>query len=222
VWKFCAFLDDSESNEVFAHRVREETTKIAHRKVKMDIRRCFEILELESGASPDEAKQAYKDIVNVWHPDRFSDNPRLKRKAEEKLKEVNVAYETVKSFLSGKREVEPEQKTTPQAQAKVEPEYYKAQAEPQASHKAEVAVAAGTRIIFDICSSLYKTLRRIVVSQASKAEPQAKVESRGQNQREWQRRGNGRGKGRGKGMGKGRGMGRGGGRGGGGMGRGRG
>jgi curved DNA-binding protein CbpA len=186
----------------------------------MDIRRCFEILELESGASPDEAKQAYKDIVNVWHPDRFSNNPRLKRKAEEKLKEVNVAYETVKSFLSGKQEVEPEQKTTPQAQAKAEPEYYEAQAEPQASHKTEVAVAAGTRLILDICSSLYKTLRRIVVSEASKAEPQAKVESRGLNQREWQGRGNGRGKGRGRGMGKGGGMGRGGGVGG--MGRGRG
>jgi len=188
----------------------------------MDIRRCFEILELESGASPDEAKQAYKDIVNVWHPDRFSSNPRLKRKAEEKLKEVNVAYETVQSFLSGKQEVEPEQKTTPQAQAKAEPEYYKAQAEPQASHKREVAIAAGTRIILDICSSLYKTLRRIVVSQASKTEPQAKVEPGGLNQAQWQSRGNGRGKGRGKGMGKGRGMGRGGGRGGGGMGRGRG
>ena len=176
----------------------------------MDIQRCFEILEIDSGAAPDEAKQAYKDIVNVWHPDRFSNNPRLKRKAEEKLKEVNVAYETVESFLSGKKEVEPEQKTTPQAQAKAEPEYYKAQAEPQASHKTEVALAAGTRIILDICSSLYKTLRRIVVSQASKAEPQAKVEPGRQNQAQWQSRGNGRGKGRGRGMGKGRGMGGGG------------
>ena len=212
--KFCALLDDSKSNEAFAYRVKGETTKIVHRKVKMDIRRCFEILELESGASPDEAKQAYKDIVNVWHPDRFSNNPRLKQKAEEKLKEVNVAYETVKSSLSGKQEVGPEQKTTPQAQAKAEPEYHKA----QASHKTEVAVTAGTRIILDICSSLYKTLRRIVVSQASKTEPQAKVGSRGLNQREWQGRGNGRGKGRGRGMGKGRGMGRGGGVGG--MGRG--
>ena len=131
-----------------------------------------------------------------------------------------MAYETVRSFLSGKQEVEPEQKTTPQAEA--EPEYYKAQAEPQASHGTEVAVAAGTRVILDICRSLYKTLRRIVVSQASKAEPQAEVESRGPNQREWQRRGSGRGKGRGRGMGKRGGMGRGGGGGVGGMGRGRG
>ncbi|MCK4727384.1 MAG: J domain-containing protein [Desulfobacterales bacterium] len=183
----------------------------------MDIQRCFEILELDRGAQLDEAKQAYKDIVNVWHPDRFLNNPRLKEKAEEKLKEVNVAYETVKFFLSGKQEVKPDQKADPQAQAKAEAEYYKAQAEPQARDKTEVIVEAGTRIILDVCSSLYKTLRRIVVSQASKAEPQAKVESRGLKQGEWQSRGDCRGKGRGRGTGKGRGMGRGGG-----MGRGRG
>jgi curved DNA-binding protein CbpA len=196
--KFCALLHDSESNEVFAYRVKEETTKIIHRKVKMDIRRCFEILELKSGALLDEAKQAYKDIVNVWHPDRFSNNPRLKRKAEEKLKEINVAYETVKSFLSRKQEVGPEQKATPQAQGG-----------PQARDKTEVAVEAGTRIILDVCSSLYKTLRRILVSQTSKAGPQDKVEPGRLNQAQWQSMGRGRVKGRGRGRGKGRGMGRG-------------
>ena len=50
----------------------------------MDIKKCFEILELDRGASIAETKQAYKDIVSVWHPDRFSHNPRLKRKAEGK------------------------------------------------------------------------------------------------------------------------------------------
>ena len=64
----------------------------------MDIEKCFEIFELDRRASPYEVKQAYKDIVNVWHPDRFSNNPRLKQKAEEKLKEINVAYETLKSY----------------------------------------------------------------------------------------------------------------------------
>ena len=69
----------------------------------MEIKKCFEILELDPNASVDEAKQAYKDIVNVWHPDRFSHNSRLKEKAEEKLKEINVAYETVNSLLSSKK-----------------------------------------------------------------------------------------------------------------------
>ena len=66
----------------------------------MDIKRCYEILELNQHASPDALKQAYKDIVNVWHPDRFSHNPRLKKMAEKKLKEINLAYETLKAYLS--------------------------------------------------------------------------------------------------------------------------
>jgi DnaJ-domain-containing protein 1 len=62
------------------------------------INRCIEILGLKSGASQEEVNQAYKDLVNVWHPDRFVGNPRLQKKAEEKVKEINAAYEYIKSF----------------------------------------------------------------------------------------------------------------------------
>ena len=165
----------------------------------MDIQRCFEILELDHGASPDDAKQAYKDIVNVWHPDRFSNNPRLRQKAEEKLKEVNIAYEMVKSFLSSNQEMDPRQKEATQANA-------------GARDKTEVAVEVGTRLFLNACSYLYTTLHRLVVSQARKveAEEKAKVEPGGLNQRQRQSRGKhrGGGKGRGKGIGKGRGRGK--------------
>ena len=60
--------------------------------------RCIEMLGLKSGASQEEVTQAYRDLANVWHPDRFAGNPRLQKKAEEKLKEINAAYEYVKSF----------------------------------------------------------------------------------------------------------------------------
>ncbi|OQX25388.1 MAG: hypothetical protein BWK80_15870 [Desulfobacteraceae bacterium IS3] len=67
----------------------------------MDIQRSFEILEVKIGASLDDVKKARNDLIFVWHPDRFpSKNPRLKQKAEEKLKEINAAYESVVSFLS--------------------------------------------------------------------------------------------------------------------------
>ncbi len=57
----------------------------------------YQILEIEPGASQSEIKQAYRDLAVVWHPDRFSDNPRLRKKAEEKLKQINAAYEFLKS-----------------------------------------------------------------------------------------------------------------------------
>lgn len=66
----------------------------------MDIQRYYEVLELNPGASLKDVLQAYKDLVNVWHPDRFSKTPRLRNKAEKKLKEINGAYEKLQSYLS--------------------------------------------------------------------------------------------------------------------------
>lgn len=87
----------------------------------MEIQRCFDILELDPNTSPKEAKQAYKDIVSVWHPDRFSNNPRLKEKAEEKLKEVNSAYEQVKFFLAVDPKLRPQSHQFSQSHAATEP-----------------------------------------------------------------------------------------------------
>ncbi len=57
----------------------------------------YRVLGLEPGASVDELKLAHRDLVKVWHPDRFADDPRLQMKAQEKLKQINEAYE----FLLG-------------------------------------------------------------------------------------------------------------------------
>ena len=66
----------------------------------MDIEKSFEILKLRSDVSVDELKQSFRDMVNVWHPDRFQHNPRLKEKAEKQLQEINQAYETALAYLT--------------------------------------------------------------------------------------------------------------------------
>ena len=59
---------------------------------------CYAILEVEKTATAEEIKTAYLDLVKVWHPDRFtSEGPRLKRKVEEKLKAINLAYEQLRT-----------------------------------------------------------------------------------------------------------------------------
>ncbi|MGE0084285.1 MAG: DUF1566 domain-containing protein [Desulfococcaceae bacterium] len=63
---------------------------------KTDIRDCYEIIGVEPGVSPDQLKQAYRDLVSVWHPDRFANNPRLREKAEEQLKRINIAYQNIR------------------------------------------------------------------------------------------------------------------------------
>ena len=55
--------------------------------------RCLETLGLAPGAAAQEIKAAYRDLAKVWHPDRFTHEPRLQQKAQEKLKEINDAYQ---------------------------------------------------------------------------------------------------------------------------------
>lgn len=65
--------------------------------------RLYELLGVRPDASRQELKAAYRDLTKVWHPDRFAHDPRLQQKAEEKLKEINKAYEqltSVKTWLS--------------------------------------------------------------------------------------------------------------------------
>ncbi len=111
----------------------------------MDIRRSFEILELHHAATEAEARQAYKDIVNVWHPDRFYSNPRLKQKAEKKLKEVNEAYETIMIFLKNN-----------------DHDGSKIHENATSISKTEIAAEIGTGIVLGVCSYISSKLRNIV------------------------------------------------------------
>ena len=55
----------------------------------------YEILQIAEDATLDEAKQAYRDLALVWHPDRFPNSPSLLAKAQEMMKRLNLAYETL-------------------------------------------------------------------------------------------------------------------------------
>jgi hypothetical protein len=59
----------------------------------------FNILEIQPTTSLSKIKAAYRDLATVWHPDRYTHNLRLQRKAEEKLKLINEAYEVLNSAL---------------------------------------------------------------------------------------------------------------------------
>ena len=59
----------------------------------------YEVLGIREGASEDEIKKAYRELVKKYHPDQYRDNP-LSKLAEEKLREVNEAYDhLMKNFF---------------------------------------------------------------------------------------------------------------------------
>jgi curved DNA-binding protein CbpA len=66
----------------------------------MNISHYYELLGLKPDASEEEIKQAYRDLSKVWHPDRFVRDPRLQNKAEEKMKEINEAYQKIRDYLN--------------------------------------------------------------------------------------------------------------------------
>jgi len=89
-----------------------------------DLGKYFQILDLDSEANQAEIKQAYKDLAQIWHPDKHENsNERIKRKAEEKFREIKSAYE---SLVSTQPEVRKEQawhespSTTPNSEGQEE------------------------------------------------------------------------------------------------------
>jgi COMPASS component SWD3 len=59
----------------------------------LDHDKAYEVLGVKPGVSNRDLKAAHRDLAKVWHPDRFLHDPRLQEKAQEKLKEINEAYE---------------------------------------------------------------------------------------------------------------------------------
>ncbi|MCX6609678.1 MAG: WG repeat-containing protein [Acidobacteria bacterium] len=61
-----------------------------------NLARAYSILEVRPMCTSEEVRAAYLDLVKIWHPDRHQTEPeRLRRKAEDKLKEIVDAYETI-------------------------------------------------------------------------------------------------------------------------------
>ena len=72
--------------------------------VRMDLKECLEILELENATSQKQLKAAYRNLVRVWHPDRYASDSPHRNKAEEKLRDINIAYEKLTEFLTSKNQ----------------------------------------------------------------------------------------------------------------------
>ncbi|MDD6770970.1 MAG: DnaJ domain-containing protein [Inconstantimicrobium porci] len=58
------------------------------------MRNPYEVLGVNENASEAEIKKAYRELAKKYHPDQYGTNP-LKELAEEKMREINEAYDSL-------------------------------------------------------------------------------------------------------------------------------
>ena len=60
----------------------------------------YQVLGVRADASDEEIKRAYRELARKYHPDNYQNNP-LADLAEEKMKEINEAYDAITKMRSG-------------------------------------------------------------------------------------------------------------------------
>ncbi len=61
----------------------------------------YEVLNIPSTATDEEVKKAYRELARKYHPDNYHDNP-LADLAQEKMKDINAAYDAIQKQRSGR------------------------------------------------------------------------------------------------------------------------
>jgi DnaJ like chaperone protein len=67
----------------------------------------YEVLGTEPGASPEEARRAWRSLVKQNHPDRIAGAglpPEMRRIAEGRLREINRAYKEIRAMYEKRKE----------------------------------------------------------------------------------------------------------------------
>ena len=60
----------------------------------------YSVLGVSQSASDDVIKKAYRELARKYHPDNYQNNP-LADLAEEKMKEINEAYDAITKQRAG-------------------------------------------------------------------------------------------------------------------------
>lgn len=73
-----------------------------------ELRKAYETLDVSPKAPLDEVRAAFRDLMKVWHPDRYQqESERLRRRAEEQVKRITRAYDRIMEGATIEPEADP-------------------------------------------------------------------------------------------------------------------
>ncbi|MFV1992968.1 MAG: J domain-containing protein [Acidiferrobacterales bacterium] len=85
--------------------------------------RHYRTLNIDAPCTWEQLRQQYRKLANTWHPDRLQDNPEKLSIAENKLKEINLAYAFFSNYFKAHGALPTlEQKTPDPVEINIEPE----------------------------------------------------------------------------------------------------
>ncbi len=66
----------------------------------------YKVLGVSRDATDEEIKKAYRELARKYHPDNYASNPDLADLVNDKMKEVNEAYDEIQRMRSGQKKGE--------------------------------------------------------------------------------------------------------------------
>ena len=90
----------------------------------MELEKAYEVLNITSENTEEEMKSSYKKLIKKYHPDSYQNTP-LVVLAEEKLKEINEAYEVLIKHFKDSGEPPVKEKYFANQYKNIEAEKYK-------------------------------------------------------------------------------------------------
>ena len=138
-----------------------------------DLSKAYELLGVKPGVSNTDLKAAHRDLAKVWHPDRFVHDPRLQEKAQEKLKEINEAYDLL---ISGKtpRSVPSPSSPPPSPSRPVETVYYAASETRRSTQRGGSGKWAGVSVLLFL--AVFAVTTKVLLDRRSSVAPPVETE----------------------------------------------
>ena len=117
----------------------------------------YEILGVNRDATIKEIKKAYKALAKKWHPDLNRDNIKV---AEEKMKEINVAYSTLSDEVARidyNKKLDAESKTSAKTGSSTQRQRGQSQTQSQTGSQRQSSAPTSDKVNFENIQSSFES-----------------------------------------------------------------